>query len=617
MKWLRKKLRAWLGVPDNVVHAHGPEGFNVNASTLAKAGENPAALSAFQSQLVRIGEMLVVPRKVEPPKLPPGVRNGFTYDKAADAGQLGEPIAADDAANAPMWAYVNQANCGLGFPGYPYLSELAQRSEYRAPTETIAAEATREWIDITVKGKASKKKRKERGEKVDDEPIAQDALPKATKPPKPKAAKTAQPDGTPEGDDAEGDETEDKIEAMEAALEEFKVRDHFRRLSEIDGFNGRAQLYIDVDTGRMDRNERDQLPLVVDPQTIPKGSLKGFQPVEPIWTSPYSYNTLDPTLPSFYKPTAWFVMGRRVHASRLLTFISREVPDMLKPAYNFGGLSLSQLMEPYVFQWLRTRNSVSDLIYNFSIIVLKTDMAAVLADKGGAAGAKAGLGFFDRLKLFTQTRSNQALMTIDKNREELEQIAVPLSGLEKLQAQAQEHMAAPSHIPLVKLTGITPDGLNASSEGEIQVWYDWIRSYQIAFYAKHLKHVLDVIQLHLFGSIDDSIGFEFKPLSSPTVKELSEIRKANAETDGSYIDKGVISAEEVRERVSSDPQSGYDNLTGPAPTPPPQMDAEHGAGLEEVGKQADHERAGETAEEAHKRALELEKTKAAGKKKAA
>jgi phage-related protein (TIGR01555 family) len=608
MKWLRSKLRAWLGVLDSATPAPSPDGFNVSSVALAKSAENPATLSEFQKALVRIGEQLIIPRKVEPPKLPPGVRNGFTYDRAADAGHLGEPIALDDAANAPMWAYVNQANCGLGFPGYPYLSELAQRSEYRAPTETIAAEATREWIDITVKGKASKKKRKARGEKV-DEPIAKDALPK---PPKP--AKTPQPDGTPEADDAEGDETEDKIEAMEAALEEFKVRDHFRRLSEIDGFNGRSQLYIDVDTGRMDRNERDQLPLVVDPQTIPKGSLKGFQPIEPIWTSPYSYNTNDPTLPSFYKPTAWFVMGRRVHASRLLTFISREVPDMLKPAYNFGGLSLSQLMEPYVFQWLRTRNSVSDLIYNFSIIVLKTDMAAVLADKGGAAGAKAGLGFFDRLKLFTNTRSNNALMTIDKNREELEQIAVPLSGLEKLQAQAQEHMAAPSHIPLVKLTGITPDGLNASSEGEIQVWYDWIRSYQIAFYAKHLKHVLDVIQLHLFGAIDDSIGYEFKPLSSPTVKELSEIRKANAETDAAYVDKGVISPEEVRERVSSDPQSGYDNLHGPAPTPPVLSEAEHGAGLEEKGKQADHERAGETAEEAHTRALELEKTKAASKK---
>lgn len=574
MQWLRNKLRAWLGITDPAPPA---EVATLKVHPTALEG---ARLSDFQQQLAKLGEHFIVARKIESPKLPPGVRGNFAYDKANDPGALGEPLAMDDAANAPMWAYLNQANCGIGFAGYSYLAELAQRSEYRAPVETIAAEATREWIDVTVRGRASKKKRKERGEVVE----ANDA------------------DLNGNGVD---DELEDKIEALEAALEEFNVRSHFKELSELDGFFGRAQLYIDIEQGRADRDERDQLPLVVDSKTIKQGSLKGFQVVEPIWTSPYNYNSTDPTLPSFYKPFAWFVMGRRVHASRLLTFVSREVPDMLKPAYNFGGLALSQLMEPFVFQWIRTRNSVSDLIYNFSIIVLKTDMAAVLAGDPKASG-----GFFDRLKLFTQTRSNQGIQAIDKNREELEQISVPLASLDKLQAQAQEHMAAPSHIPLVKLTGITPAGLNADSEGEIQVWYDWIRSYQIAFFSKHLKHVLDILQLHLFGEIDEAIGFEWKPLSSPTVKELAEIRKANAETDATLIDKGVVSPEEVRERVSSDPESGYNNLTGPAPTPPVMVEAEHGAELDEKGKQLDHERASETAEEAHKRALELEKTKA-------
>jgi len=396
---------------------------------------------------------------------------------------------------------------------------------------------------------------------------------------------------------------EDKIQVIEDALEEFKVRDHFRRIAEQDGFLGRSQLFINIDPGSKDPNEVNQLPLVVDSATIKKGSLRGFKVIEPIWTTPYSYNTTDPTAGDFYKPRAWFVIGRRVHASRLLTFISREVPDILKPAYNFGGLSMSQLMEPYVFQWLRTRNSVSDLVHNFSVMCLKTDMAAVL--QGGDA-VTAGLGLLDRAKLFTQTRDNQGLTLLDKNREELQQVAVPLSNLDKLQAQAQEHMAAPSHIPLVKLTGITPSGLNASSEGEITVWYDWVRAYQLFFYGPHLKHVIDVIQLDKFGMIDEAIGFEFRPLSSPTVKEVSEIRKANAETDGLYIDKGVISPEEARERVSSDPMSGYNNLSGPAPEPPAQLDAEHQHELGQEGAESDAQRAEKAAQKDHKRNLETQ-----------
>jgi phage-related protein (TIGR01555 family) len=270
---------------------------------------------------------------------------------------------------------------------------------------------------------------------------------------------------------------------------------------------------------------------------------------------------------------------------------------------------MSQLMEPYVLQWLRTRNSVSDLIYNFSIIVLATDMQAALSGDPAA-----GQGIIDRAKLFIQMRSNNGLMLLDKTREELKEVHASLASLDKLQAQAQEHMAAPSHIPLVKLTGVTPAGLNANSEGEIQVWYDWIRSYQIAFMSKHLKHVIDILQLHLFGEIDESIGFEWRPLSSPTVKELAEIRKADAETDKTYIEAGVISPDESRERVSSDPQSGYNNLSGKAPLPPQQLDAEHAATLQEEGKETDHERNKETAQEDHERQLEIEATKAKAKK---
>ncbi len=40
---------------------------------------------------------------------------------------------------------------GLGFFGYPRLSEMAQRPEYRKMVETLAKEATREWIEFTYK----------------------------------------------------------------------------------------------------------------------------------------------------------------------------------------------------------------------------------------------------------------------------------------------------------------------------------------------------------------------------------------------------------------------------------------------------------------------------------
>jgi hypothetical protein len=314
---------------------------------------------------------------------------------------------------------------------------------------------------------------------------------------------------------------------------------------------GRAQIFMDLGQKRSD-------PLILSPKTIARDSLKRVVTVEPMWTSPSAYNALDPAAPDFYKPSRWYMLGQEVHASRLLTIVTRPVPDMLKPAFNFGGMSLSQLAEPYVDNWLRTRQSVSDLINNFSILALKTSMDQVL--QGGEGPASDGTDLFKRAELFTLTRSNKGIMLLDKDKEELVMLNVPLGGLHELQGQAQEHMCSVSRMPAIILTGISPGGLNASSDSEIRVFYDWIAAQQEAYYRKPLEIILIVAQLSLYGVVDPDITLGFRPLFQMTPKELAEIRTANSTTAANLIDRGVIDPDEERERLARDPESGYEGL---------------------------------------------------------
>jgi hypothetical protein len=138
--------------------------------------------------------------------------------------------------------------------------------------------------------------------------------------------------------------------------------------------------------------------------------------------------------------------------------------------------------------------------------------------------------------------------------------------------------------------------LNATSEGEFQNWYAYVRGIQEL--CNHIvKRVLQLVQMDLFGAADDDIVHEWQPLFEPTGKELAEIRKSDADRDGVYVDKGVVDPEEVRDKLKKDPESGYNNLTGPAPDPVVEVEA----GLQEEGKQADHERGEQSAEAAHER----------------
>ena len=394
------------------------------------------------------------------------------------------------------------ADCffGTGFIGYLRLAELAQISEYRSVSETTANEMTRQWIEI-----------KSVGEEDNSEAIKQ----------------------------------------IEECYERLNVRDVFRKAIETDGLFGRGQILVQI----KDHDGKLANPLLLTEKTIAKGSLKALVNIEPMWTTPAPYNAIDPTLPDFYKPKAWYVMAQEIHASRLFTLISRPVPDMLKPAYNFGGVSMTQLMMPYVERWLRTVDSVSDLLHSFSLSGIKTDMSAILSgsDDGDT-------NIMLRAELYNRLRDNRGLMLLSKDEEEFFQFNTPLSGLDALLAQSQEQMAAPSHTPLVKLLGITPQGLNASSEGEIAVYYDYIRAMQENLLRDPLDKLLKLVQLHLFGKVNDNITFDFVPLQQMTEAELSTIRKSDTDRDVAYIQAGVVSAEEVRGRLASEPDSGYNGI---------------------------------------------------------
>ncbi len=385
-----------------------------------------------------------------------------------------------------------------GFPGYAYLSQLATRTEYRSFANALSIEITREWIEFM---SSSREK-----------------------------------------------SSVDKIDLIEAEFNRLGVREAFRRGIEQDALFGRAQFFIDIRDA--DRN----VPLILDPRIIRRGSLIGVRPVEAIWTTPSAYNAQDPTAPDFYAPSRWFMLGQEVHATRLITVVTREMPDILKPAFNFGGISLSQLAEPYVDNWLRTQRNVSNLIDKFSITALKTNMGQMLMDN------EAGDDVVSRAQLFTAFRNNFGLFLMDNELEDLLQLNTPLGGLHELQAQAQEAQCSAVHIPAVVLLGVAPSGFGNVAEGEVKTFKDRILAEANAFWLYPLQVILKVAQLSLFGEIDPAITVRFKPIYQMTELERASIRLQDAQAASAYVAAGVIDPSEERERLAGDPESGYQGL---------------------------------------------------------
>lgn len=62
------------------------------------------------------------------------------------------------------------------------------------------------------------------------------------------------------------------------------------------------------------------------------------------------------------------------------------------------------------------------------------------------------------------------------------------------------------------------------------------------------------------GEIDPGITFEFNTLWQATDEEAAAIEKTKADIDAEYIDRGVISNSEARDRIAADPESIYQGV---------------------------------------------------------
>ncbi|MBS4773121.1 MAG: DUF1073 domain-containing protein [Proteobacteria bacterium] len=395
----------------------------------------------------------------------------------------------------PEW----QALAAPKFLGYALLSSIAQDPLIRAGIETIADDMTRKFVELVSQGE---------------------------------------------------EDLSSKISDLEADLQSFRIKSLFNRALSLTGYMGGCLVYID--TGKLDDEEK-KAPLYLDKATFKPGSLRGFKIIEPINVYPGFYNSSDPTADNYFNPETWFVLGKEYHKSRFLYFAQNEVPLLLKPLYNFFGISLSQQVLEYVQNFTENRRSAQRLLNKFSLTIWKTDMSAFLS--GG--GCK---DLTERVKYFNAQRNNDGTALLDKETEQMEQINTPLSGVTDIVSMSLDLAPVILGISKDKYFGDLPKGLNASSEGTNRIYYDKIQSLNEKISYDNVEKIIKILQLNRFGEIDDNISFQFAPLWEMDERERAEINKIHADTAAVYVDRGCLSQEEVRGSLADNPDSGYSNI---------------------------------------------------------
>ena len=268
--------------------------------------------------------------------------------------------------------------------------------------------------------------------------------------------------------------------------------------------------------------------------------LLNFRVIEPWLIAPNNVNVNNPLSDDYMKPSKWYVSGAGVvSATRLYPLVFFEAPDLIKPLFNFLGISLAQYMFDKVKCADIIRQSLSDIFLRFRTDIIKTPALATNNQQL----------LENRIKAINESKNNLAtLMLTDK--EEFIQSVTSLAGLDKIQAQAYESIASSATIPINKLFGQTPTGLNNSGAYDLANFNDTIKGYQNNIIKPFIDKVLEIL-LNEFEYSDIQAEFIFNPLEQLNELELAQANNLQADFYSKLIASGIISQDDALEMLKS------------------------------------------------------------------
>lgn len=223
--------------------------------------------------------------------------------------------------------------------------------------------------------------------------------------------------------------------------------------------------------------------------------------------------------PLYYE--VWFLNESKkykVHRSRLIIFDGLKLPGIENQIEMGAGVSLvERLYVPYLYY----KGTIS---YVQNMLQISQQRVLFLAE-GDRIGLLSEQGQADFQRAMTQIAHNadtNNMLVLDQN-DEFEYKSANFSNLDRIINAAQEDFAASAYMPLNKLFGKSPTGLNNSSKENLTDFYDVISRFQNLYMRKAYQKLIPIIYKSKYGKDIGEFSFDFKSLFKPDEQEKALI----------------------------------------------------------------------------------------------
>jgi len=337
-------------------------------------------------------------------------------------------------------------------------------------------------------------------------------------------------DMTREGIDITSDVSPDDIDTVQAGFERAQVWQALNDTIKWSRLYGGALAVILI--------EGQKLNTPLRPETIGRGQFKGLYPLDrwcvmPDYGRPVS--ELGPELgqPSQYTITvdAPILGGQVVHHSRVIRADGIALPYWQRLSEQGWGMSVVERLYDRLLAFDSTTQGAAQLVFKAHLRTMKVkDLRKILA-----AGGAVEESLIKQMEMIRRFQSSEGLTLIDGD-DDFNTHTYTFAGLDAVLLQFAQQLSGALQIPLVRLFGQSPAGLNSTGESDVRTYYDLIAQQQESKLRAGVERLVQIIyRSDVGGEPPDDLSFTFNPLW-----RMSDLDKAAIAAN---ITNAVVAAE--------------------------------------------------------------------------
>ena len=265
-------------------------------------------------------------------------------------------------------------------------------------------------------------------------------------------------------------------------------------------------------------------PLRID--TVGKNKFKGLMVLDRWMVDPdlqHLVSDFGPHLglPEYYRVVADApaMRNQTIHYTRTIRLVGIELPYWQRIMENLWGLSVFERLYDRMVAFDSATTGAAQLIYKSYLRTYKMDGL----HEAATAGGDALIGISQKVELMRKYQGIEGVTLIDsKDDFAVHEGGGSYAGIADMMLHFAEQLSGALQIPLVRLLGQSPAGLNSTGESDLRTYYDNILQRQEHELREGMNVILRVLANSLGVKLPEEFNFNFVPLW-----QLDETEKAD------------------------------------------------------------------------------------------